>query len=183
MSELTSEQNQELLANLKKECAMYDISYTGNATVATLTKKIKAYKEASDEGLLEVHPAVNLKDLEKAKRNKMMLEARKLVRVEITCNDPKIRVRGQIFRSVGNRYVTLRKVIPLDIPTHVPQLILTNMKESKFLTFVKKKVNGGETAIPKEVFTYNIRELDPLTVEGIKRIQIRQQADVAIGDN
>jgi hypothetical protein len=182
MSNISLKDN-ELLENLKKECDMLEISYTKNATVNSLTKKIRAFKEASDEGVLEVNNVKSASDTEKERISKMMHDARKLVRVEITCNDPKIRVRGQIFRSVSNRYVSLRKVIPLEVPTHVPQLILDNLRESKYLTFVKKKVNGGETAVPKEVPTYNIRELKPLNREEFKRIQIRQQADQAIGDD
>jgi hypothetical protein len=182
MSNISLKDN-ELLENLKKECDMLDISYTKNATVNSLTKKIRAFKEASAEGVLEVSNVPTSSQTEEQKKAQMMQDAKKLVRVEITCNDPKIRVRGQIFRSVSNKYVSLRKVIPLEVPTHVPQLILNNLKESKFLTFITKRTAHGETSVPKEVATYNIRELDPLTPEQFKRIQIRQQADQAIGDD
>jgi len=173
--------DKELLENLKKEADMFGISYNANATVTSLSKKIKAFKEAQFEGHLEIHQEPRT-DKEKDKVAKMMKDARLLVRCEVTCNDPKIRVRGQIFRSVGNKFITLRKVIPLESPTHVPKLILDNLEESKYLTFIKKKVNGYETTIPKEVPTYNIRRLNPLSKEELKRIQMRQSASATIGD-
>ena len=130
----------EFLEKLKKEADMFGISYNHKSTVNTLSKKIKAFKEAREEGLLEVSKVSTSSKTEEQKKQEILTKAKKLVRVEVTCNDPKLRVRGQVFRSVSNRYVTLRKVIPLEVPTHVPQLILENLRESKYLTFIKKKV-------------------------------------------
>lgn len=176
-------ETEQLLENLKKEADMLGISHNHKSTVNSLTKKIRAFKEAMDTGVVEEKNTSTTSDVEAQRRKSVIAKARKLVRVEITCNDPKLRVRGQIFRSVSNSYVTVRKVVPLDTPTFVPQLILDNMRESKYLTFIKKKVNGGETSVPKEVHTYNIRELDPIKPEELQRIAIRQQADRAIGDD
>lgn len=178
-----SKDDKELLAQLKKEADMYGITYNHKSTVDSLTRKINAMKEAQDEGLLEVAPvSKSASDREKEQRAKALREATKLIRCEITCNDPKLRVRGQIFRNTRNKYLSLRKVIPLEHPTHVPQMILDSMRESKFLTFIKKKVNGQEHTYPKEVPTFNIRELPPLTKEEIERIAIRQQAQSTVGD-
>ena len=182
MSNPSLEDN-ELLEKLKKEADMYGISHNHKSTVKSLTKKIRAFQEASDTGIVEEKKVSSSDELEEKRRKALIQSARKLVRVEITCNDPKIRVRGQIFRSVSNKYVSVRKVIPLEQPTHVPELILNNLKESKYLTFVKKTVKGGETSVAKEVPTYNIRELDPLSKEQLERIAVRQQADSAIGDD
>jgi hypothetical protein len=173
----------ELLENLKKECDMYDLNYNHKSTVESLTKKLRAFKEASAEGYLEINKAPTTSETEAKKRENLIKKAKKLVRVEVTANDPKASVRGQVFRAVSNKHLSLRKVVPLDVPTHVPQLILNNMRESRFLTFIKKKVNGGETAVPKEIPTYNIRELPPLTPEQFNRIAVRQQADKAINDD
>jgi len=173
----------ELLENLKKEADMYGISYNHRSTVNSLTKKIRAFQEASDSGIVvEKNPATRTKT-EEQKKQSIVNSAKRLKRVEITCNDPKIRVRGQIFRSISNQFVSVRKVIPLESPTFVPEIILNNLKESKYLTFVKKTVKGHETSVAKEVPTYNIRELDPLTKEDFERIAVRQQANSAIGDD
>jgi hypothetical protein len=172
----------EMLQKLKNECDMLGISHNKNSTVNSLTKKIRAFKEALPEGLVKESNAPANTKTEQNRRAAVQAKAKKLIRVQISCNDPKLAVRGQIFRSVSNRYVSVRKVVPLDTPTHVPQIIIENMRDSKYLTFQKKKVNGGETSIPKEVPTYNIRELEPLGKQELERIAIRQQADRAIGD-
>jgi hypothetical protein len=175
-------ETEQLLKNLKKEADMLGISHNHRSTVNSLTKKIRAFKEAMDTGLVEEKVVTTPTKSEADKKKAVQNKAKKLVRVQISCNDPKLNVRGQIFRSVSNRYVSVRKVVPLDTPCYVPQIILDNMRESKYLTFKKKKVNGGETSVPSEVPTYNIRELEPLSREGLERIAIRQQADRAIGD-
>lgn len=177
-NENTSNTNQEeLLENLKAEADSLGISYTAKATVNSLSKKIQAYRDAKY--------AITKRPVAEQKRAKSDIEKRqqiqalmKLSRVEITCHDPKIRSRGQIMKAVANSIVNVKKTIPFDTPTHVPQIILNAMAEEKFVMFGTKKLAGGaEVADPKEVKTYSIEYLDPLTPEQLERIAIRQQAE------
>lgn len=171
--------NEEVLENLKLEAESLGIKVTASATIKSLSEKINEYREKSTTGAPK---PVNTEEAAKTKaQNKKAREATKLRRVRITCNDKKINSRGSVLRSVSNSKASITKMIPFDVPTHVPQLILNRMKEERFLSFGRKRMAGGvEVAEPKEVPTFVIEYLDPLTPEEFKRIQIRQQAERAI---
>ena len=179
------EQN-ELLENLKKEADSYDIKYTESATINSLTGKINAYKKAMlPEGDLTIlkDPKLSASAMEKARINRIIKSATKLSRVQVTCNDPRIRDREGCYRSVSNKYVKLKKVFTFDTPTHLPQMMIEYMKGENYLAFTKKKGKGGfETTTAKEIPTFNIQELPALTAKEFQRIALRQQAESVVND-
>ena len=169
----------ELLENLKLEATSLGIKFTGSATINSLSEKIESHKE--DLGLLgnkvEAKAIEPIDDIKAKQLRKRKAEAKKLHRVRITYNDRKLQNRTSILRSVGNNFMEVKKMIPFDVATHVPGIILETMRQEQYVSFGKKKVNGVEVADPKYLPTFNIQELKPLTLEEYKNIQMKQQSE------
>lgn len=105
--------------------------------------------------------------------------AMKLVRCRITCNNPNKRsYTGDIFFARNKVIPGIKKMIPFNVPTHVPQILLNVIKEKQLQTFVTKRLpNGIETKTSKLVPEYNIEMLEPLTTEEFNAIRQRQLAE------
>ena len=106
-------------------------------------------------------------------------KAMKLVRVQISCNNPnKTSYQGEIF-SARNKYIPeVKKFVPFNVPTHVPTILLNMIKEKQLQTFVTEKLpNGMQTKRSKLVPEYNIQVLAPLTAEEFNAIRQKQLAE------
>ena len=106
-------------------------------------------------------------------------KAMKLVRVQISCNNPnKGSYQGEIF-SARNKYIPeVKKFIPFNVPTHIPQILLNMIREKNLQTFVTEKLpNGLQTRRSKLVPEYNIQILSPLTPEEFNAIRQKQLAE------
>lgn len=105
-------------------------------------------------------------------------EAMKLVHCIVTCNNKnKTNYQGEIFCVRNADIPAVKKFIPFGVPTHIPQILLNSIKEHKYQTFVKQKVNGNLITKPKFIDEYVIQELPPLTAEELEAIKQRQLAD------
>ena len=106
-------------------------------------------------------------------------KAMKLVRCIITCNNPNKRsYQGEIF-CVRNKSVDMvKKMVPFNVPTHVPQILLNMIKEKQLQHFTAKRLpNGIESKTVKLVPEYNIEILPPLTAEEFNAIKQKQLAE------
>ena len=106
-------------------------------------------------------------------------KAMKLVRVQISCNNPnKTSYQGEIF-SARNKFIPeVKKFVPFNVPTHVPQILLNMIKEKQLQTFVTEKLpNGMQTKRSKLVPEYSITVLSPLTSEEFNAIRQKQLAE------
>ena len=105
--------------------------------------------------------------------------AMKLVRCIITCNNPNKRsYQGEIF-CVRNKSIDMvKKMVPFNVPTHVPQILLNMIKEKQLQHFTAKRLpNGIESKTVKLVPEYNIEILPPLTPEEFNAIKQKQLAE------
>ena len=105
--------------------------------------------------------------------------AMKLVRCIITCNNPNKRsYQGEIF-CVRNKSIDMvKKMVPFNVPTHVPQILLNMIKEKQLQHFTAKRLpNGIESKTVKLVPEYNIEILPPLTSEEFNAIKQKQLAE------
>jgi hypothetical protein len=110
----------------------------------------------------------------KAKRKQ---EALKLVRIRVACMNPvKANMKGDIF-SVGNSEMgMIKKYVPFNAEQgwHVPNLILQEMKNKKFVSHYTVKVGNKMVNKHKLIPEYSIEILDPLTPEELKDLANRQ---------
>lgn len=118
---------------------------------------------------------------EKEKEN-LVKKAMKLVHVQISCNDPNKREwEGEIFTVRNAVLPEVKKYVPFNVPTHVPQILLNMIREKELQTFVSTKAaNGTVTKKSRLIPMYAIQELPPLTpqeLEAIKRKQLVERQD------
>jgi chemotaxis protein histidine kinase CheA len=163
----TIEELQAQLAALKSQSAEYDRS-------GDVTDKMNP---------LAGDTAGTTPSAQMSKRQRLVKEATKLVRVRIQNLDPKkADLRGEVF-TVGNRYVgTIKKFIPYGEATdggyHLPWILYENLRDRKFLhirTFKDRvtKQDRVETSWQRE-FAFEV--LPQLTSEELAQLKTAQIA-------
>lgn len=106
-------------------------------------------------------------------------EANKLVRCRIMTNDPdKQGLFGEIFTVRNSRIPAISKFIPYDKPTHIPEIMLSVIREKQFQKFVESTDGKGNKITKTSMIPmYNIEILPPLTNEELKAIKQKQLAE------
>lgn len=163
------------LTELKKRADIMGIKYGPNISVATLKAKI-------EEALTEDVPKVEEEDSKPvkikesiSKKTDERKEANKLVRCIITCLDPlKKSISGEIFTAYNESAGVVAKYIPFNVPYHVPQLILKQIRAAKCTVFTHKKDSKDEQEY-RLTSAYGIEELPPLTQKELDELA-RSQA-------
>ena len=118
------------------------------------------------------------KKVKQLKTDERLKEAMRLIRCQITCNNKnKVSYSGEIF-SVRNAVLPeVKKFIPFNTPTHIPQILLNMIKEKKYQMFKKEKINGNVVTKSYLIDEYNIQILPPLTPNEIEAIKQKQLAE------
>jgi len=156
----------EDLDKLKKRADMLGITYSPNIKFDTLKARIEEKLSATTpvEIKAEIEPKMIARD-----------NAMKLTGVQLICKDPsKKDWQGEIISS-GNAVIgTVKKYVLFNEPYHVPEIILSVLKERQYQRFYKKRVNGQEITKAKLVPEFDIVYLDPLTDKELKDLAQRQ---------
>ncbi|QIG70540.1 hypothetical protein PP744_gp077 [Rhizobium phage RHph_N38] len=193
--ETTSEVNE--LDILKTRAKLMGISFSPNLKDPEVLKEKIAAKLADDSGADQkgmVSPELT-SEVDKTKpktvdeiRKEMLAENMKLVRVRITCMDPKKKdLPGEIF-AVGNDIMgVVRKFIPYGEVTdngyHIPYIIYKALIKRKFLDIkVTKNSKGQEQVVQRWVKEFAIDILPPLTTGEIAKLAANQAAAGGVGD-
>lgn len=111
-------------------------------------------------------------------------EAMRLVRCIITCNNKnKTNYKGEIF-SVRNAVLPeIKKYIPFNVTTHVPQILLNVIKEKDYQLFREEPLpNGNKTKRPYLIKEYNIQILPPISTKELEAIKQKQLAEGFTGE-
>lgn len=192
------------LTLLKQQATMMQIPFSNNIRVDALRKKIAAKMEdevdTTDESGEELDtqpnplvapapapvaetpsaPAKPVKVLSLAQH--LQNEALKLVRIRISCMDPKkADLEGEIF-TVANEYIgTVKKHVPFGEKTdngyHVPQCILDFLRSRKFLSITTKTgANGQIETKTRWIAEFAIEVMDPLTEAELRNLAADQRA-------
>ena len=171
-----------------------------------LYQKIKEYCEANNMNIDEVmNTSTNIKpkeikenkndyshfsfDAVDRKHNKeeadlRTKEAMRLVRCIITCNNKnKTNYKGEIF-SVRNAVLPeIKKYVPFNVTTHVPQILLNVIKEKDYQLFREESLpNGNKTKRPYLIKEYNIQILPPISTKELEAIKQKQLAEGFTGE-
>ena len=180
---------------LMQRARLMGIKFSNNIGVEALRAKIAAQMEAGepakeDEPVVAANvPAAmvaarpltaEMTDAEI--RKKLTTEQMKLVRIRITCLDPKKKdLPGEIF-TVANKFIgTVRKYVPFGEVTengyHVPYCIYQMLKDRKFLNIrTRKSKNGTDQVETGYVPEFALEVLPQLTPKELKELAIRQAA-------
>ena len=112
------------------------------------------------------------------KRNEAINDARRLVRVLITCMDPNKRQWPGEIISVSNSVVgTHKKFIPFNtgVPYHIPNILYQELKDKKCQIFVNGRSHNGQTIKKAQsINAFAIEVLPALTDAEIKELKQRQ---------
>lgn len=180
-NETTSVDVTDELTKLKARADLMNIEYHPNIGVAKLREKINAHLEgAAKDEPAKPAPAKDepVVETEGQRRQRLLDESTKLVRVVVHCNNPAKREwPGQLF-SAGNRFVgTHTKFVPFDNEEgwHVPAIIVKQMKAAQYQSFYTEKTkNGVSVRRGKLAREFNVQELDPLSPEELHDLAQRQ---------
>lgn len=176
------------LSMLKQRATLMGIKFSNNIGLDALRLKVNAATQGEDtadesdddedEAETAAEPAP---EAPQSMRQRLQAEQLKLVRVRVTCLDPKKKdLPGEIF-TVGNKYIgTIRKFVPFGEMTdngyHIPFIIYNMMKEREFVQIKTRKTPRGpivETSMARE---FAMEVLPPLTEAEIADIKASQQS-------
>lgn len=188
---------------LKTRATAMGIVFSNNIGLETLKKKISDKMDGvaetpetpdPDAAAPAVTPANPLTGTPanapvKSLRKHLMEQALKLVRIRISCMDPKKNDLPGEFFTVANEYIgTVRKYVPFGEVTdngyHVPQCIYDFLKSREFLAIQTKthpvtKQIETRTRYMKE---FAIEVLPPLTQEELDKLAADQRATGRLED-
>lgn len=215
--EQADEQSQRTeLEILKNRARAMGIPFSNNIKVESLRKKIAAKQEGEDDttddegnekpaadtqGSNEPNPLATAGDdgaseLDDRPLTKMQMRAQirrdalKLVRIRLTCMDPKKRDLPGEYVTVANRYIgTQTKFIPFgsefyENGYHVPSCILKELQSRQFLNITTKKLPAGRTVTKTNyVKEFGIEILEPLTQDELARLAAQQAASNSLADD
>lgn len=181
---------------LKQRAKMLGIDFGNNISVETLKAKIEeklsgveakvaaeinplGSTDDSEEDLAKLTPEQRMMRL----RKKIREEQLKLVRLRVTCMDPKKSdLPGEIF-TIANEYLgTVAKFVPFGEATdngyHVPFCIYTMMNERKFLNIrTRKDRKTGQTIVEHQwAKEFALEVLPQMTPEELKQLATAQIA-------
>lgn len=169
---------------LKKRADQLGIKYSNNISLATLRERVNSH--LSDD--VEEEEDAQVKADKNTKRQNAIKEATKLVRIRLTVNNTrKTSLYGELF-SAGNDVVgSIRKFIPYGAEFyengyHVPNIILKQLQEKKFLHVYTKRdpVTRENITTQKWMNEFTISILPDLTPKELEELKQRQMATKAI---
>lgn len=172
---------------LKARARLLGIEFGNNTSTETLKKKIEDKLAGNEPKPTEANPlgADEAPDDNSpaAIRQRLHSEQLKLVRVRVTCMDPKKKdLPGEIF-TIANEYLgTVSKFVPFGEATddgyHIPYCLYTMMKDRKFLNIrtEKDRKTGGTKVTHAWAKEFSIEVLPQLTPEELKRLATAQLA-------
>lgn len=153
---------------LKEKADAQGIKYSPNIGLAALKEKL-----GLDQPVLTAA----------ARRQKLIKEATKLIRVTVTCVNPsKKEARGEYFTFGNSAVGSITRFVPFDTETHVENALLEQMKERKFAKVTMRKGQNGAPPYPDRTLVreFGIVELDPLTKEELADLAADQAKRGAI---
>ena len=155
---------------LKAEAVKLGIIHSPNIGVETLAKKI------SDELMQRELAADTLNgESQQQRANRLRHSANKMLRVEVTCLNPR-KVQEQGLWAIGSNSVvgTIKEYVPCGVPWHITQMSYNIISEKMFTQSKPGKAGGrGERVTTAE---YQITELEALTPNEVKRLKRTQEA-------
>ena len=187
---------------LKQRATMMGIVFSNNIGLDTLKKKIddkmNETPETAEAPAALVAPAVTEAPVAEAAqapvkvlslRQHLLNEATKLVRIRISCMDPKKQDLPGEFFTVANEFIgTVRKYVPFGEATdggyHVPACILEMLKTREFLHIrtVTHPVTKEISTKTRYVKEFAIEILPPLTPAELKALAADQSASGRLED-
>lgn len=195
----TDETNEQQMEKQRRQllmgrARMMGIQFSNNIGTDKLAKLVEDKMEGRSEEPEPSSPGSELNPLvgdkvgakpakAKSLRKQIYDEQMKLVRIRVTCLDPKKKdLPGEVF-TVANEYLgTVRKFVPFGEQTdegyHVPYCIYKMMQAREFLNIrtIKDKRTGTNRIETKYVREFALEILPPLTDAELQDLKVAQLA-------
>ncbi|ANJ65205.1 hypothetical protein FROZEN_84 [Erwinia phage vB_EamP_Frozen] len=171
---------------LKSRAKAMGIEFSNSIGLDTLRNRINEKLAPAEAVEPQVNPlAMGEKPVTKKRtlRQKLHDEQMKLIRIRITCMDPKkANLPGEIFTVANEHLGTVKKFVPYGEATdegfHVPYCIYRALEARKFLNI--RSVKDRRTGVPRIesnwLKEFSIAVLPPLTVAQIADLKTAQIA-------
>lgn len=191
-NDTTAEQQPDEMSLLKQRATMMGIKFSNNIGLEALKAKIAekmdgvtSTEAAAPDALnpLAGDKAGQAPVTQKTLRQQLLEEQMKMVRVRITCLDPKKKdLHGEIL-TVANEYIgTVRKFVPYGEATedgyHIPHILYKLLDSRKFLSIrsFKDKRTGHQRVESSWAKEFAIEVLPQLTQAELNRLATAQAA-------
>lgn len=177
---------------LMSRARLLGVEFSNNIGTETLRERINAKLDGLEEAVEEPKEAVPETNAftgessnapVKSFRQALHDEQMRLIRVRITCMDPKKKdLHGEVF-TIANEYLgTVRKFVPFGEVTeegfHIPFCIYTMMNERQFLNIrtVKDRRTGSPRVESNYAKEFSMDVLPALTADELSRLATAQAA-------
>ena len=172
---LTDKDRQELIEQIKDKIADKN---------EKLEDYLKDFRNASELPKQMTFASLAKKTINK-QENSVMRRAMKLIRVRISCNDTNKRnYKGEIFTVQNSVIPSIKKFVPFNVPTHVPQIMYDMIKERQLQIFYEERSSTGRKIKKSRLIPeYNVDVLPPLTAKELDAIKQRQLAENSSAEN
>ena len=171
--------DKELLEELKIEANLLGITYAANIGKEALSVKIDSLRLKQAEGEVQAREQAlhNRQKTAAEMRQDSRNEAGRLVRATVVCRNPaKVSYPGDVF-DIGNSIIgSHRKLVPFNVPYHIPKIILEHLQELQCQIYQPITINGIETSKPVTIQEYSVTVLPPLTVYEMAELAEAQKA-------
>ena len=178
------------LKELKAKADKLGLDYPKNAGEEKMQEILDMYQleqEAENEEAPKSDEPLTDAELRRYKQKKVA-EAKKLVRIRVTCHDPSKKEWPGEWIGFDNSVIgTIRRYVPYNSkPTHVEQAILNVLQKKEFQKIKTTKSSnplGGEITRRYNVKALAIEVLPPLTEEELKALADEQKATGRLEDD
>ena len=185
--ELAEREERTVLMNRAR---MMGLTISNNIGLEKLREKIKDAQEGKKETPVVAPPPMvdpTSTGRKYNQRERMRLEATRLIRCQITNLDPKKKdLHGEIFTVANDVIGTVRKFVPYGEVTeggyHVPYIIYKMLKKKKFLNIRTRKGPKGEPLVETNwAQEFALTVLPPLTKAELHDLATAQAAAGSVG--
>jgi hypothetical protein len=174
---------------LKERATQMGIKFHPSSGVDSLKAKINdKMAELDTDPLADDGPiavTVSKEETIKQRNARLKKEAGAQIRIQVTCMNPNKREwEGEIF-TTGNMVVgTFKKYVPFETVWHVPQIILTMMRQRKCQVFhtVTDKRTGTKSRRGKMINEFAVEVLPDLTGAELKDLEQREAMAAGTAD-
>lgn len=126
------------IEQLKAKADELGVDYAGNIGAEKLKRKIEDFLNQKAKGTKKKPKEKKLSDVEVK-----ILKAKNLIKVRISNLDPNNVNASTVFSGIVNSYMSLQRVIPLNIPIAVEEALVKDIEKRQYISSVPEEDNNG----------------------------------------
>lgn len=175
-AELEALKDQATKLGIKFHPAIGEDKLREKVSQAMAEQETAAYEEVDQGAKATPNPKAAKPETETEARIRLKKQATELIRIRLTCMNPNKREWEADTFTAGNSVIgSVTKVVPFNVPWHVPRIIYNQIVEKKFQAFFTvKDAKGRSNRKSKLIAEYAIEVLPEMTEQELKELAQRQ---------